>query len=901
MVAVRRTINVPVNDVSPIFRPGSVVLIGASDVPGSLGTVVLANLTDAGFKGPIYLVNPRHSRIGEAVVYPSPRDIPGEADLAIIVAPAAAVPDIITDCGERGIKGAIIMSAGFREIGDAGIALEREVLTRARRFNLRFVGPNCLGIIRTDIHFNGTFSAGNALPGSIGVISQSGALCTAILDWARVNAIGFSSVISTGIGADVDFAEMLDFLALDPKTESIMLYIEGVHGARRFMSALRAAARIKPVVVMKAGRHAGGSRAALSHTGALVGADDVFDAALRRAGVLRVRDFADFFGAAGTLGFGLRTAGKRLAIVTNAGGPGVMAADHAADRDIVLASLAPQTLARLDGALPPNWSRGNPVDVLGDADPARYAGAVRACLDDANVDAVIAILTPQALTAAQDVARALLPLVDKGGKPVLTCWMGEPSVASSRELFREHRLPTFRTPEAAVDALAAISAYGENQLQLLQVPEPLTRQAAPDIDSARTMIEAALAEGRQLLTLPESKALLAAFHIPIVASLPAHSVTDAVTVAEELGYPVAMKVLSPDITHKTDVGGVRLSIADARQLRREYQDLMVTVSRLAPRARIEGVSIETMWSGQRGRELLIGAIRDDIFGPTISFGLGGTMVEILQDRAVALPPLNRFLAEDLVARTRAAKYLGPFRGAPAADRRAVEDLLLRVSEMVCELPWLVELDLNPVMADENGVAVIDARVVVRWWSPSARPYDHMAIHPYPSTLVQAFDLPDGTAVTLRPIRPEDAVIEREFVNGLSEKSRYLRFMYAIQEISPAMLSRFTQIDYDREMAFVAIVEIGGREQEIGVARYTTLADGESCEFAIVISDRWQGKGLARRLLAALIEVARNRRLKQMRGVVLAENTRMLKLARAVGFEIHPDPADFNLMALLLVL
>lgn len=889
----------PGNGLTAIFKPRSVVLVGASDTAGSLGTVILENLRSVPFSGPVLLVNPRHQRLGDSVVHPSVRELPVVPDLAIIVAPAASVPAIIAECGERGVAGAIVMSAGFREVGETGRTLEREMLHAARQHGVRILGPNCLGVIRTDIGFNGTFSAGQALRGRIAVISQSGALCTAILDWAAVNGVGFSSVISTGIAADVDFGEMLDFLATDVETDSIMLYVEGISHARRFMSALRAAARIKPVVVMKAGRHAEGSRAALSHTGALVGADDVFDAALRRAGVLRVEDFANFFGAAATLGSRMRTAGKRIAIVTNAGGPGVMAADRAADRELVLAELAPEIMARLDRSLPPSWSRGNPVDVLGDADPGRYAGAVAACLADPGVDALIAVLTPQALTAPEDVARQLLPLARQTAKPLLTCWMGESSVASSRELFRTANLPTFRTPEAAVDAFVAISAWCDNQLQLLQVPEPLTRAAAPDVDSARTLIEAALADGRTVLTLPESKALLAAFHIPILPSLPAHSATEAVTVAEEVGFPVAMKVLSPSITHKTEVNGVRLGLANARQVRSEYQALLDAVARARPGARIDGVVIEPMWQSAHTRELIVGVSRDEIFGPTVSFGIGGTLVEVLRDHAVALPPLNRFLVRELIGRTRAAVWLGPFRGAPAVDPAKVEDVLLRVSEMICELPGLVEMDLNPVVAGDAGVAVADARVVVRWPRDSDRPYDHMAIHPYPATLVETFGTADGTTVTLRPIRPEDAVIERDFVNGLSDQSRYLRFMYALSAITPAMLSRLTQIDYDREMALVAVIETADGEREIGVARYATQAGTESCEFAIVVGDEWQGRGVARRLLKALIGVARERRLKEMRGVVLAENIRMQKLARAVGFEISALPDDTNLMSLRL--
>ncbi len=888
----------PANRMASLFKPKSVVLIGASDRPGALGTVVLANLREAGFAGPLYLVNPRRTQIGDTKVFVSVSALPEAVDLAVIVTPAATVPGLISECGERGVRAAIVMSAGFREIGEPGRALERDLLERASRHGLRILGPNCVGVIRTDIGFNGTFSASNALPGRIGIVSQSGALCTAILDWARVNGVGFSSVISTGIGADVDFGEMLDFLAMDPGTDSIMLYIEGIHRARPFMSALRAAARIKPVVVMKAGRHAEGSRAAMSHTGALVGADDVFDAALRRAGVLRVADFANFFGVAATLSSGMRTTGRRLAIVTNAGGPGVMAADHAADRGLALAELVPQTLARLDAALPAHWSHGNPVDVLGDADAARYAAAFAPCLEDPAVDALIAILTPQALTDAEAVARALIAAAQGQAKPVLACWMGEPSVASSRALFRAAGLPGYRTPEAAVDAFVALSTWGENQLQLRQVREPLAQRAPADVGAARVIIEAALAAGRSVLTLTESKAVLAAFHIEVVPSQPAHSAAEALRVAEKTGFPVAMKILSPDISHKTDVGGVRLNLADAGQVQAAYESLMTSVPRLRPAARIEGVVIEPMAGG---RELLLGVARDGVFGPTISFGLGGTLVEVLRDAAVALPPLNRHLARDLVGRTRAAEVLGPFRGAPAANEAAVHDLLLRVSEMVCELPWLVEMDLNPVVADAAGVRALDARIVVQPVDPASRPYDHMAIHPWPVGLVQHFQLAQAGTVTLRPIRPEDALMERDFINGLSARSRYLRFLYPLAEGTPDMLARFTQIDYDREMALVAVRTVAEREEEIGVARYTTLPGGESCEFAIVVADAWQGQGLGRRLLEALIAVARERGLKTMHGVALPENPRMLALVRSLGFAVDPDPGDPRLMRMQLAL
>lgn len=885
--------------VKPIFEPASVALYGASPTEGTIGHVLLRNLQQAGFKGRIYRINPKYKRIGSHKCYPSLRQAKKTVDLAIIATPAQTVPNIISECGELEVPAAIVISAGFREAGEQGAALERLAVKRARHGGVRFLGPNCLGVIRPSIGFNATFSHSNADPGRIALVSQSGALCTAILDWAKPNNIGFSTVISTGTSADVGFGEILDYLIADSMTDSIMLYIEGVHQTRHFMSALRAAARAKPVVVMKSGRYEAGSRAAVSHTGAIVGSDDVFDAALRRAGVLRVMTFANFFSAAATLDSGVRTGGNRLAIVTNAGGPGVMAADECTNRQVTLANLSDETLERLDRALPPSWSRANPVDVLGDASADRYQEALLACIDDPGADAVLAILTPQALTEPADVAEKVAVIASGSRKPVFTCWMGEPAVASSQALFRENNIPSYRTPEAAVRAFSAVAGYRENQQQLLQVPEPLTRQSPPDVDSAKLIIETALDQRRKVLTLAESKALLSAFQVPVIKSLPAHDASDAVLLATEVGLPVAMKILSPDITHKTDVGGVRLGIATAREVRNAYQEMIDTVTEQCPDATLQGVVIEPMWQRRHGRELMIGVVSDEVFGPAISFGLGGTMVEVLRDRSVALPPLNRFLARSLIANTRAAKYLESFRGAPAADMRALEDLLLRVSEMVCELRWLKELDLNPVIADEHGVVVVDARIVVDRVSASAAGYDHMAIHPYPTNLVHDWELADGTSITIRPIRPEDAVIEREFVNGLSEQSRYFRFMYALHEITPAMLSRFTQIDYDREMALIATIESDGAEKQIGVARYVTTLGEESCEFAIVIADDWQGRGLATRLLKSLIDIARDRRLRFMEGVVLRENRNMLSLAESIGFDLSPDEQDPDVVNLML--
>jgi len=878
-------------DISPIFEAQSVALIGASDREGSLGRVVLSNLGDAGFSGPIHAVNPKHDEVHGRRCFDSVADIGEHVDLAVIVTPAATVPEVLEDCGVSGVSAAVILSAGFRESGDAGRELEQAVLAAARRHGIRFIGPNCLGVMRPDVGLNATFSQRMARPGQIALVSQSGAMCTAMLDWAGPRNIGFSCVISSGIAADIDFGEILDYLVLDPATHAIMLYIEGIHDPRRFMSALRAASRAKPVIVMKAGRFAEGSRAAVSHTGALVGSDDVFNAALKRAGVVRVHNYSDFFAIAETLHTGVRTAGPRLAVVTNGGGPGVMAADFMVDRNLRLAKLADSTRQMLDDRLSAAWSGSNPIDVLGDASVENYTDAVRACLADPGVDGVLAIVVPQAMTDPTSIAERIVELRDSARKPILACWMGDESMRSSYDLFRASGLPVYATPEAAVEAFAAAAAYRANQELLLQVPKALGRRAEPDRDGAQLIIQNALAENRAVLDAVESKALLSAFGIPVMRSLPAHDANEALAIAEETGFPLAMKIHSADITHKSDVDGVRLGISNGRGVQTAYRELVEAARERQPGARINGVLIEPMWQSRAGRELMLGVVNDVVFGPVISVGLGGTMVEVIRDRAIGLPPLNRFLARSMIADTRAARFLEEFRGKPAASRRAVEDVILRLSDMVCELPWLEELDINPLVVDDRRALALDARVVVRAVSPAAREYSHMAIHPYPSKLVSEYRLFDGTEISIRPIRPEDAETEREFVDGLSERSRYLRFMYALRNITTQMVSRFTQIDYDREMALIALVDDGGRDRQIAVARYVTLPDGRSCEFAIVVADDWHGKGIATELLRRLIDVARERRLERMDGIVLRENKGMIALARELGFEQQRSPDD----------
>jgi acetyltransferase len=888
--------------IEAVLRPASVAVVGASDTPGSIGEVLCRNLREGGFRGPVFYVNPQHATIGGVTSYPDVRSLPQPVDVAVIATPPHTLPAVLEDCGVRGVSGAVIVSAGFREGGEEGAAFEQSMLQVARRYGLRLLGPNSFGVIRTDLGLNASCGAALPDPGRLALVSQSSALCAATLDWARSRHVGFSTVISTGVSDDIGFGDVLDFLARDAATDGIMLYLEGVGDARRFMSALRAAARVKPVVVMKAGHSLEGRGSLAFHTGSLVGGDDVFDAAMRRAGVLRIRDFGQLFSAASTLGAGVRIHGRRLGVVTNAGGPGQLAADRAVDRFLSVAGLEDATLAQLQKLLPPSNSTGNPVYVRGDASAQVYAQAAQACLQDREVDVLLAILTPFALTDADQFATELITVAQAQRKPVFTCWMGGAAVTTSRQRFAENRIPTFPTPEAAVDAIAALALFTANQEQLLQVPAPLGPASTPDRATAQRLLDAARAADNEWLNPADSKELLAAFGIPVIRSRPAYSATEAVQVAEAIGFPVAMKILSPDIAHKSDVGGVRLGRTDARSVRDGYENMLRDVAVARPDARLEGVLIEPMYVERHGRELMIGAVRDPVFGPAISFGLGGTMVEVIRDRAVALPPLNPYLARDLIRRTRASLALQPLRGAPAAAQDAIEDMLLRVSEIVCELPDVGAIDINPVIVTAGGAIAVDARIGVLPVPQPQRLYRHMAIHPYPSALEFPLDLPDGQQATIRAIRPEDAELERDFVHRLSEQSRFLRFMFGLQDLSPAMLSRFTQIDYDRELALIVVVRLpDGAEQQIGVARYITLPDEETCEFAIVVSDEWQGKGVARRLFQRLIDVARERRIKVMTGITLRENSRMIDLSRSLGFATRSDTDEPELVRMTLAL
>jgi acetyltransferase len=879
------------SDVDQLFTPGAVAVFGASDSAGSIGGQVFRNLLAGGFKGHRYAINPKYEQVAGEPCYPNLVALDKHVDLALIATPANRVADILDQCGGFGVRVAVVYSAGFGEQGERGIALQDHLVEAARRNRIRVLGPNCLGVMRPQQGLNA--SVGEDMPrrGKVALVSQSGAICTAMIDWSERRQLGLSAVVSLGAAADVDFGDILDYLALDSQTQCILLYVEGIRNARRFMSGLRAAARLKPVVVVKAGHRPAGTRAIKSHTGAWVGSADVFRAVTERAGVVQVAHLEELFAAAQVFGAGRRLSGERIAIITNGGGPGVLAADRAQELGLVLASFTDATRQKLEKALPDHWSHGNPVDIIGDAPPERYRVALDACLEDPELDGVVCILAPLASGDPTGTARQVIEAAKKTKKPVLACWMGGRRVAEAQALFAEHHVPHFETPEIAVEAMYFLAAHQRNQQLLMQSPGPLSQQDAPDVEGARLIIEGVMAEGRKTLGTIEAKAVLAAFRIPTMQAVLARTPNEALMAAEALGFPVVLKIHSPDLEHKSDVDGVALNVTDAQSVRRIYTEILERGRRLRPDARIEGVTVEHMVGKRAARELMVGVTRDAIFGPVISFGAGGTEVEVLEDRALGLPPLNAFIVQTMIDHTRVARLMGAFHNMPPMNRVALARILQRVSEMVCELPEVIGMEINPLIGNDKEVIAVDARIQVNYRPPQQPTYGHMAIHPYPSHLIEKVQLPDGKDLTIRPIRPEDAMLTQEFVRGLSEQTKYFRYMQAIKELSAEMLVRFTQIDYDREMALIGVVDHEGEEVEVGVARYISRPGGESCEFAIVVSDSWRNLGIGARLMRSLMANARTRGFRLMEGEVLTANTRMLALVKSLGFRVETDPQD----------
>lgn len=876
---------------SPLFSPQSIIVfagdMNATDAQSATARQVVRDLKDGGFVGPItFLDIGMRGTLGDLAH--------SRADLAVIALPSEQLAAALEVAGRIQCKAALIVSSGINAV------LAGELLAIAHQHDMYLLGPNCMGFQRPKLSLNASSLGRLAQPGSIALISQSGALCTSTLDWATKNGVGFSAVVSLGANTVVDIAHVLDFLAEDRDTQSIVVYLEGIRDARRFMSALRAAASAKPVIVLKSGRKPAGSKAALTHSGAIVGSDEVFDAALRRAGAVRVRSFVQLFSAAKCLTARYLPVGKCLAIISNGGGPGVLAADWVNDRNLALATLPAKAAATLAPQLSSLASLGDLIDLAEDADSAHFRAAVSACAAVSEIDGILVILSPKPGLDSSAIAQTLADVQPSVGKPLITCWMGEEQVAAGRNILNAAAIPTFRTPEAAVDAFSNISSFHQNQQMLHQVPPPLSHLAEPDLEGARLLIENVLAERRKVLTEMESKALLSSFHIPVTKTILARSANEAILVANQLGYPVALKIDSPDISHKSDVHGVVLNVPNATAVRDTWHDMMATVGRLRPDALVNGVSVQNMSGKPDGRELYIGVITDEPFGPVIAFGAGGTMIELISDRAIELPPLNQFLAQRLIDRVRSAETLGAWRGAPPANREALEQILLRVSEMVCALPQLREMDINPVIVDANGALVVDARIVVERTETGPGNYQHLAILPYPSDREVEWPMRNGNRYIIRPVHPHDAEMLQELVRGLSPESRYFRYFSSMHELSDRMLARFTLIDYDREMALVAIYRErkpspdGGfteTERIIGVSRYVTNPDKSTCEFALVVADEFSGQGIGSRMMLAIIDVARSKGLTSMEGLVLSKNAGMLKLMRNLDFQIKPSEDD----------
>ena len=875
-----------IRNLNRLLEPKSIAVVGASAREGSVGAMVLNNLLDGDFKGPVFPVNPKYAEITGQKAYPNVASLPRVPDLAVICTPPRTVPGLITELGETGTRAAVVLTAGLAKQKDArGRTLEQAMLDAAHPYLLRILGPNCVGLLLPNLGVNASFAHGQALPGKLAMVTQSGALVTAVLDWASSRRIGFSHFISVGNGADVDFGDLLDYLGSHADTRAILLYIESIDDARKFMSAARAAARNKPVIVVKSGRVAEAARAAASHTGALAGSDAVYDAAIRRAGMLRVDTTEDLFDAVETLARVHPCTGDALAILTNGGGPGVMATDALIEAGGKLADLSAATKAKLDAVLPANWSHGNPVDIVGDAPVQRYLDALQILAQAPEVDAILFIHAPSAIVGSAVIADALVPVLRNTRKGVLSCWLGGDSVRQARERFTDAKLATYDSPEDGARAFMQLVDYRRNQATLTETPSSILEGFEPDRQCAYEIIETALEQEREWLGEVEAKRLLAAYGVPVVETHIVSNAEAAVARANAIGFPVAVKIFSPDITHKSDVGGVALDLESPEQVLAACEAIARRAASLRPDARLEGFAVQAMVRKPDAHELILGAVEDAIFGPVLLFGQGGTAVEVVGDRAVALPPLNQVLARELVQRTRVARMLAGYRDRPAADLEAIHETLIKLSQLIADLPAVAELDINPLLADADGVVALDARV--RVLPPVATGVARLAIHPYPRDLEETVEF-DGRRILLRPIKPEDEPAHRDLFSQLKPEDVRFRFFGQVRELSHSQLARYTQIDYDREMAIIAIgAEAGDGQQTLGVARAVADPDFVTAEFAVIVNSAVKGRGLGRILMEKLIRYCSDRGLSTLVGEVLQDNRRMLALARSLGFDLAP--------------
>jgi len=898
-----------------IFSPKSVAVIGATEKEGGVGRTVLWNLISNPFGGTVYPINKRHPHVLGIKAYKGISQVPEAVDLAVIVTPAVTVPDIVGECVAAGVKGAIIISAGFKEAGAAGVELERRIAEQARG-RMRLIGPNCLGVMRPRTHLNATFASAMARPGTVGFISQSGALLTAVLDWSFRENVGFSACVSVGSMLDVDWGDLINYLGDDPHTHSIMIYMESIGDARSFISAAREVALTKPIIVIKAGRTAAAARAAASHTGALAGSDDVLDAAFRRCGVLRVNSISDLFHMAEVLAKQPRPSGPRLAIVTNAGGPGVLATDTLIALGGELAELSKESMDALNKVLPPHWSHGNPIDILGDADPERYAQALAIVAKDANSDGLLVALTPQAMTDPTETARRMIPFAVTRGKPVLASWMGGKDVVAGEAILNQANIPTFGYPDTAARTFTLMWRYAYNLRGLYETPTLVetAADAVPDRARVERLIRDARAAGRSLLSEFESKQVLAAYGIPTVPTRIAGSEDEAVQCAGEVGYPVVLKLHSHTISHKTDVGGVQLNLADAQAVRGAYRAIESRAKAVAGApvdgsGHFLGVAVQPMVKLD-GYELIVGSSIDAQFGPVLLFGAGGQLVEVFRDRALSLPPLNTTLARRMMEQTTIHKALLGVRGRAPVDLDALAGLLVQFSQLVVEQRWIKEIDINPLLAapapassaggqsGNAGIIALDARIVLHGADIGEDQLPRLAIRPYPAQYASAWTSKGGMAVTIRPIRPEDEPLMVQFHATLSEESVYTRYFHFIQynqRVAHERLTRLCFIDYDREMALV--VERPdpktGEHAILAIGRLSKLHQTAEAEFAILVSDAYQGHGFGGELLRRLVQIGRDEKLKRIVATILAENVAMQHVSRKIGFKLKRDESELH--------
>ena len=871
------------------FTPASVAVIGATEAPASVGRMLLWNLISSPFGGTVYPVNPKRSHVLGIKAYPRVADLPEVPDLAVIVTPAHTVPGIVGECVDAGVKGVVVISAGFKECGPAGAQMEAEIMAQLRRGKTRLIGPNCLGVMSPLSGLNATFARTCARPGNVAFVSQSGALCTAILDWSLHEHVGFSAFVSIGSMLDVGWGDLIDHLGDDPNTQSIILYMESIGDPRAFLSAAREVALSKPIIVIKAGRTEAAARAAASHTGALAGSDEVLEAAFRRSGVLRVSSIADLFSMAEVLAKQPRPKGPRLAIVTNAGGPGVLATDALALHGGELAPLSDETIESLNGILPPHWSHNNPVDILGDAEPDRYAKAVEIVSKDPNSDGLLVILAPQAMTDPSETAEKLKRFARLDGKPILASWMGGVEVLAGQEILNRSNIPNFPYPDAAVRTFHYMWQYSYNLRGLYETPMLVAGNEEEGFHRAEVqeIIQHAQEAGRTLLDEYESKRLLAAYGIPTVPTFAAKSEDEAVEMARKVGYPVVLKLLSETITHKTDVGGVQLRLGDEAAVRQAYRSIEASVLEKTGPGNFLGVTVQPMIQFH-GYEIILGSTFDAQFGPVLMFGSGGQLVEVYRDRALSLPPLNTTLARRMMEQTRIWTALKGVRGQKPVDLAALERLLVRFSQLVIEQRRIREIDINPLLVSPEGMIALDARVVLHSRAVSEDQLPKLAIRPYPSQYSYKWNLKDGTPVIIRPIRPEDEPLMVKFHHTLSERSVYMRYFHLLslsRRIEHERLTRICFIDYDREMALVAehTDPATGEKQIIGVGRLSKLHGSRGAEVAIVISDPYQRKGLGTELLNRLLQISADEQLDFVEASILRENPEMQRMVEKVGF------------------